>query len=66
MKFKLEIDMNKAAFDDDPFDELGRILTTLAKAHLGTMNIKLRDQQDYKLHMNGNTVGTATVIREEE
>lgn len=68
MKFILEIDMNNAAFDDGR--ELGRILKEVANDYsqmsdiiqdlnFQTMKTKLRD-------INFNTVGTATVIREEE
>ena len=68
MKFILEIDMNNAAFDDGR--ELGRILKEIANDYsqmsdiiqdlnFQTMKTKLRD-------INFNTVGTATVIREEE
>ena len=68
MKFILEIDMNNAAFDDG--HELGRILKEVANDYsqmsdiiqdlnFQTMKTKLRD-------INFNTIGTATVIREEE
>lgn len=68
MKFILEIDMNNAAFDDGR--ELGRILKEVANDYsqmsdiiqdlnFQTMKTKLRD-------INFNTIGTATVIREEE
>lgn len=68
MKFILKIDMNNAAFEDG--NELGRILKQVANDYsqmsdiiqdlnFQAMKTKLRD-------INGNTVGTATVLTEGE
>lgn len=66
MKFKLELDMNGAAFDTDPAIAVGGILTQLAEdimqdgfTNVGTETLhgvrgSLRDG-------NGNTVGQWTV-----
>jgi hypothetical protein len=68
MKFILKIDTNNAAFED--VNELGRILKQVANDYsqmsdiiqdfnFQAMKTKLRD-------INGNIVGTATVLREGE
>jgi hypothetical protein len=69
MKFILETDMDNEAFGSLPFLELARILKETAEKFEeydrvaidlgGTFSKIVRDYY-------GNTVGTATVIREEE
>lgn len=55
MRFRIEMECDNAAFDDDPTPEVGRILTSLAAKIEGVEwddLIMLRD-------INGNTVGKA-------
>jgi hypothetical protein len=55
MKFKLEIECDNAAFEDDPSYEVARILKEAAteKVEQGTLTGKLYD-------INGNLVGSFT------
>lgn len=59
MKFKVEINCDNAAFDDNPADEIGRLLHDLAvkakRGHIsisGYMSLPISD-------VNGNIVGRA-------
>jgi hypothetical protein len=55
-KFKLEIDMGNAAFDDMPMDEVARILMHLARGLEGESFLA----SPLALHdINGNRVGEA-------
>ena len=56
MKLGIEINLDNAAFDTYPGDEVGRILKKYAQSIsvLSDLDKKLRD-------INGNTVGTAEV-----
>ncbi len=66
MKLSISIDMDNAAFEDDP-GELGRILKTAGdkiEAHLG----RTPDESFYcrLLDINGNRVGSASLLVETE
>ena len=57
MKLKIEIDMDNAAFDDSPAEEVKSILNTVVRSlyFVGVKEtVTVRDS-------NGNTIGKATV-----
>lgn len=57
MKFKCEIDMNNAAFEDNPNFELSRILRSIAQETVcDCTSGTIRDS-------NGNKVGGYSIIR---
>lgn len=58
MKFTLEINMDNAAFIDDPF-ELGRILRKLASFYDAN-----GAQYQEVMDINGNVVGQATITED--
>lgn len=56
MKFVCEIDMNNAAFEGQPYRELGRLLTSI------TGKVNLGHPSGTCVDMNGNSVGTWNVL----
>lgn len=64
MKFLLHIECDNAAFEDDPLTEVARILRTEADkmARFWDGN----EWDDTLLDLNGNKVGRARVIHEED
>ena len=50
MKLKIEINMDNAAFEDNPEDEIRSILDDIYPEVMNRRKVKLRDS-------NGNTVG---------
>jgi hypothetical protein len=56
MKCRIEIDMDNAAFDEEPGYELTRILYELSRGiDISTKEKRIRD-------INGNTVGSIKII----
>ena len=57
MNFKLDFEMNNAAFDDDPIETAKEILNAVAAG----LNIDFGDgkmrTREYILDVNGNTIG---------
>jgi hypothetical protein len=61
MKYTIEIEMDNAAFDKSPGDEVARILIRLANRVSGEV-CKVGDVTPLMDH-NGNRVGTARVLK---
>lgn len=64
MKFLLHIECDNAAFEDDPLTEIARILKTEAEKMVRFAPES--DWDDTLLDLNGNKVGRARIIHEED